>query len=61
MVEPTRALSTMERAFQLARGGSCRTIDDIRRTLKAERYDLIDAQIAGPSLLKQLKAQLARH
>ena len=34
-----RQLSTVERAYELARSGNCRTIDDIRRKLSAERYE----------------------
>lgn len=47
----------IERAFELARTSSCRTVDDIRRKLKTERYDGVDAHVSG-SLSKQLKTEL---
>ena len=51
--------ATIERAFQLARESSCRSVDDIRRTLKTEQFDGVDAHITG-SLVKQLKAEIAK-
>ena len=47
-----------ERAFELARDGRCRSMDDIRRKLKAERYDAVDGHLAGPTIGKQLKAAI---
>ncbi len=55
----TNQLSTIGRALQLARAVSCRTVEDIRRTLKAERYDGVEANIGG-SLTKQLRAELTK-
>lgn len=49
---------TVERAFELARGGGCRTVDDIRRTLVKERHDSVLSHLSGPSLLRQLRAAL---
>jgi len=49
---------TVERAFELARGGGCRSVDDIRRTLVAERHDSVLSHLSGPSLLRQLRAAL---
>jgi hypothetical protein len=48
--------STLERAFVLARSGSCAGLDDIRRTLKQEQFDQVEGHLAGPSLGKQLRA-----
>ena len=51
--------STMlERAFQLARGGEARAIDEVARKLKAEGYSQVDSHLAGPSLRKQLKSAM---
>ena len=50
------AQTTLERAFDLARSGACANIDDIRTALKRERYDNIDAHLAGHSIKKQLRA-----
>ena len=50
------ATTTLERAFILARSGACANIDEIRHTLKRERFDQIDAHLAGHSIKKQLRA-----
>ena len=55
----SRPPSTIERAFQIAREGSCRSVDDIRKTLKAEGFDSIDAYVSG-SIVKQLKAEIVK-
>lgn len=52
MATPT----TLERAFALARSGDCTTIDEIRRRLKAERFDLVEAHLSSTSLTRQLRA-----
>lgn len=49
------ALTTIERAFELAREGACSSMDDIRKALKQERWDGVEAQLAGPSLRIQLR------
>jgi len=53
---PGEQLSTVERAFELARSGSCGTVDDIRRVLTAERYPSVQAHLAGPSIRRALLA-----
>jgi hypothetical protein len=45
--------SVIERAFELARSGKCRTVGEIRHHLMKEGYDL--HQIEGPELIKQLR------
>lgn len=45
----------IERAFQLARGGS--SIDDIRKALRQEGYSNVDAHLAGASIKADLKKQ----
>jgi hypothetical protein len=50
-------LTSLERAFQLAKSGNCATIEDIRRALRSEGYGT--EQIVGPALLRQLRAILA--
>lgn len=49
---------TVERAFELARGGGCRSVDDIRRTLVAEHYDSVLLHLRAPSLVRQLRVAL---
>lgn len=51
-------IGTVERAVQLARGGSCRTVDDIRKTLIKERYDGVLQHLGSPSLKRQLVAMM---
>lgn len=52
-------MSTVERAYQLAREGPCGSLDDIRRTLEQERYGSVAAHLAGPTIRRQLR-QLCR-
>ena len=52
---PARRLSTVERAFELARSGSYRTIDEIARRLKQEQLDNVDAHLGGTSIRKDLR------
>ena len=47
--------TTLERAFSLARSGTCLGVSDIRRTLKNERYDNVEAHLSGSSIGKQLR------
>lgn len=47
----------IERAFDLARSGTCASVAEIRSKLKSE--GLADSQITGPSLLKQLRLLVA--
>ena len=42
----------MERAFEMAKSGQCKSVDEIRKRLKQEGYSV--TQITGRSLLKQL-------
>lgn len=49
-----RRLSTVERAYQLAREGKCRSIDDIRSTLTRERHDSVQAHLSGASIKRDL-------
>ena len=51
--EPSR--STVERAYQLARTGSFRTIEEISHQLKQERQEAVDAHLAGSSIRKDLR------
>jgi hypothetical protein len=47
--------STVQSAFALARSGDCSNIDDIRRRLKRDGHDQVDAHLSGPSLIRQLR------
>jgi hypothetical protein len=48
--------TTLERAFALARSGTCTSVNDIRLRLKGERFDNVDAHLAGHSIVRQLRA-----
>ncbi len=47
--------TTLERAFVLARSGTCAGVSDIRLTLKRERFDQVEAHLAGHSISRQLR------
>lgn len=44
----------VQRAFELARSGECRSVEDVRRRLKAERFENVDGHISGPTIKRQL-------
>ena len=50
-----RRPSTIERANQLARGGTCRTVEEITRQLKQEGQDSVDAHLGGSSIRRELR------
>jgi len=47
--------TTLERAFALARSGECATVNDIRTRLRSERFDQVDAHLAGAAITRQLR------
>jgi hypothetical protein len=52
-------VSTIERAFQLARAGACRSVADIRQQLTNERYDNVHSHLIGARVQQQLRDALA--
>ena len=48
-----KAKRPLERAFELAGSGHCRTVSDIRQTMRKEGYPT--DQLVGPDLLRQLR------
>jgi|HubBroStandDraft_1064217.scaffolds.fasta_scaffold573376_1 hypothetical protein len=46
-------ITSLERAFELARSGACASVRDIRHRLAAEGY--AQNQIDGPRLIQQLR------
>jgi hypothetical protein len=50
------APTTLERAFTLARSGTCTGVGDLRILLKQEGFDQVEAHLAGPSIARQLRA-----
>ena len=47
--------TTIERAFALARTGECINVAEIRKRLRAEGFDQVDAHLAGPAIARQLR------
>ncbi|MEA3065863.1 MAG: hypothetical protein QOJ27_2315 [Sphingomonadales bacterium] len=47
--------TTVERAFQLARSGTCDSLPSIIAILKEECHDSVEAHLAGPSIRKELR------
>ena len=45
-------MKPLERAFELAEGGKCRSITDIKKQLRSEGFSI--DQITGPMLTRQL-------
>jgi hypothetical protein len=45
--------TTLERAFELARSGTCADVGEVRRQLKAEGFS--PEQLSGPHLIRQLR------
>ena len=54
-MEQMTALTTLERAFALARSGTCANVHEIRQQLRAERFDQVDAHLVGPTISRQLR------
>jgi hypothetical protein len=46
-------LTSLERAFELARSGTCADLNQVRRRLRAEGY--AGQVIEGPSLMRQIR------
>ena len=49
-------VTAIERAFELAKSGSCASVSDVKKRLRAEGYSI--TQITGRTLSKQLDALL---
>jgi hypothetical protein len=47
--------TTLERAFDLARSGRFASVNDIRLALKRERFDQVEAHLAGFAIARQLR------
>ena len=50
----SQSSNVVERAFELAREGRCRSVDDIRRKLKAEQFENVDGHLSGGTIKRQL-------
>jgi hypothetical protein len=54
-------MTTVERAFEIARGGGVRTIRDIRLRLKSEGFEGVQDHLNGTLLQKQLRIVMNAH
>ncbi|RYF24050.1 MAG: hypothetical protein EOO77_00960 [Oxalobacteraceae bacterium] len=52
-------MTTLERAFEIARAGNARTVTDIRKQLNREGYELVQSHLNGSTVQKQLRALIA--
>ena len=48
-------LTTIERAYELARSGACRTVGDIKARLQAEGYEGVRDRLYGASMTSALR------
>ncbi|MES3098831.1 hypothetical protein [Sphingomonas faeni] len=51
-------MTTVERAFEIARGGNARTITAIRAQLNKEGFDSVQSHLSSGALKKQLQAAI---
>ncbi|GAA0869337.1 hypothetical protein GCM10009116_11730 [Brevundimonas basaltis] len=57
----THRPTTLERAYELAREGRCRTVSDIKQALSSEGFDRIQDSLYGPSLSAALRKLCQEH
>lgn len=53
--------TTIERAYQLAEGGDCRTVGDIKQRLQAEGHERVQENLYGASLTGALRKLCQQH
>jgi hypothetical protein len=53
--------TTIERAYELARSGACRTVSEIKQRLTAEGYDRVRDSLYGQSLNADLRKLCQAH
>ncbi len=51
--------TTLERAYQLADSGECRTVTEVKKRLQAEGYDRIADQLYGRVVTNALRDRCA--
>jgi hypothetical protein len=55
-----RDISVIERAFEIAREGKCKSVSEIAKALTDEGFELAYQHLSAPSLNKQLKLIIPR-
>lgn len=53
--------TTLERAYELARSGSCRTVGDIKTRLQQEGHERVQDRLYGGSLTSALRKLCTAH
>ena len=53
--------TTLERAYELARSGGCRTVGDIKAKLQAEGHERVQDRLYGGSVTSALRKLCAAH
>lgn len=53
--------TTLERAYELARGGGCRTVTEIKQRLQIEGYERVRDSLYGQSLTADLRRLCQAH
>lgn len=57
----TFRLTTIERAYELAKSGACRTVGDIKARLQAEGYEGVKDRLYGASMTGALRKLCAEN
>lgn len=57
----THRPTTLERAYELAREGRCRTVGDIKQALATEGFERIQDSLYGPTLSAALRKLCQEH
>jgi hypothetical protein len=52
--------TTIERAFEVASSGECRTMDELKRRLRREQFEAVEFHLAGKSIKAQLSELMMR-
>ncbi len=53
--------TTIERAYELAKSGACRTVSDIKTRLQAEGHERVQDRLYGGSLTSALRKLCTAH
>lgn len=53
--------TTLERAYELARSGQCRTVGDIKARLQSEGHERVQDRLYGASLTSALRKLCVEH
>ncbi len=53
--------TTLERAYQLAESGDCRTVSEVRQRLAAEGFERIADQLYGSSVTSALRERCQKN